>query len=74
MGLIIKITIVAIIGTALFGILRPMVKGLTNYLNENKDIMDMPPWEHENKWNSIRNKKETCYFHKISQKKICRQN
>ncbi len=41
------------------------------YLNENPDIMDMPPWEHENKWHKIFNNKQTCWYHKKSMKKVC---
>jgi len=41
------------------------------YLNENPDIMDMPPGEHQNKWHKIFNEKQTCWYHKKSMKKIC---
>jgi hypothetical protein len=42
------------------------------YLNENPDIMDMPPWEHENKWNRIYNHEQICWYHKKSMKKFCK--
>ncbi|MDO9104766.1 MAG: hypothetical protein Q7U57_07370 [Methylovulum sp.] len=41
------------------------------YLRENQDLLDMPPREHENKWNKVFNKKQTCWYHKKSMKKIC---
>jgi len=43
-------------------------------LNENPDLMDMPPWEHENKWNKIKKGNLECWFHRKSLKKICRNS
>ncbi len=44
----------------------------TKYINENPDLLDMPPWNHENKWNRISKPGRECWFHKKSLKKICR--
>ena len=43
----------------------------TRYLQENPDIRDMPPREHENKWNKISKGNLTCWYHKKSMKKVC---
>lgn len=44
----------------------------TKYINENPDLLDMPPWDHENKWNKISKPGKECWFHKKSLKKVCR--
>jgi len=44
------------------------------FLRDNQDILDMPPWEHENKWHRISNSKLTCWYHKQSKKKICQEH
>ena len=44
------------------------------HLRKNPDIMDMPPWENEHRWNRINNKKMTCWYHKITKRKICNPN
>jgi len=42
------------------------------FLNEQSDVMDMPPWEHEDEWNKISNKYQSCWFHKRTLKKVCK--